>query len=393
VLSVSLKCHAKSPLQTRLGALNRPRCWAVGAALVLLLSQAPAAWAAYAVTALSGPKGWAYGLNGSGQVVGLANGQATLWSGGTSTDLGTLGGPTSIAYSINNAGQIAGVAYDAGLNRRAALWAGGPANDLGTLAGGSFAAAQSINDLGQVVGFSGLAANPLAFSATLWSGGVATDLGGLGGLGTASLAQGINNAGQVVGVSDTAGSGGYHAALWSAGSITDLGTLGGNNSWAFGINESGLAVGWGELMDYVTYHATVWGPGGTTTDLGTLAGGNLSQAYAVNNVGDVVGFSNLDPTSTLTYATLWSAGTVINLNDYLAANEQANGWVLTAALAINDQGWIIANADNLFTGETMAYLFMVPEPSALVLVLAALLALGLRAVQARKASPAAASVA
>jgi probable HAF family extracellular repeat protein len=81
--------------------------------------------------------------------------------------------------------------------------------DLGTL-GEGVAAAKSINDAGQVVGWSATEQGEHAF---LWSDGVMTDLGTLPG-GSYSRALGINAAGEIVGFSQTA-THEQHATLWT----------------------------------------------------------------------------------------------------------------------------------------------------------------------------------
>jgi probable HAF family extracellular repeat protein len=106
----------------------------------------------------------------------------------------------------------------------------------------------------------------------------------------------INSHSQVAGVNV---SGGFYRAVRYDGSWTDLGTLGGSESFAGGIEVSGRVAGYARLGSGLV-HAFLWTPGGTDgipgnpqmKDLGTL-GGNNSQGYAVNDTGQVTGYSDL----------------------------------------------------------------------------------------------------
>ena len=72
--------------------------------------------------------------------------------------------------------------------------------------------------------------------------------------------------------------------------MTDLGTLGGDESWAWGINALGQVVGWSEIEPGSdVHHAFLWEKS-MMTDLGTLGGQN-SLGYAINALGQVAGKS------------------------------------------------------------------------------------------------------
>ena len=100
-------------------------------------------------------------INDYGQVVGshwvrsldsndVDRPRATLWSGGTAIDLGTLGGEESVAHDINNAGQIVGEAYLADGPSHAFLYQDGVMTDL--TPGDHWSEAVAINAAGDVVG-------------------------------------------------------------------------------------------------------------------------------------------------------------------------------------------------------------------------------------------------
>ena len=97
--------------------------------------------------------------------------------------------------------------------------------------------------------------------------------------------------------------------------ITDIGTLGGPNvrgDYGFGINDVGQVVGISSSP--TERHAFLWDRG-TITDLGTLGGyerGTFSQASAINNQGQVVGYSQYylpDGNTTAGSGFIWTSRT------------------------------------------------------------------------------------
>jgi len=207
-----------------------------------------------------------------------------------------------IPTAVNTSGAVVGYGdAPGGGTIHAFLYSNGQTIDLGTLPGGDFSEALAINSSGEVVGDSTVADG--ATHAFLYSGGQMTDLGTLPG-GFLSYATGINDSGAVVGWSDTLQPGTTypqpdHAFLYSGGHMTDLGNLSAshqfvNFSHALAINNAGQVTGW-SITDALETHAFLYS-GGTMSDLGTL-GGTESRGLAINNLGEVVGFSGRSDSS------------------------------------------------------------------------------------------------
>ena len=309
----------------------------------------------------------AYGLNASGQVVGVsveASGEAHAFLyDGTLHGLGSLGGTWSVGYGINDAGQVVGVAATTDGNGRAFLY-DGTMHDLGTL-GGTSSEAHGINAAGQVTGAANISgdaeSHAFLYNATMH------DLGTLGG--TSSIGYAINAAGQVTGSSviGLPANDFRHAYLYD-GTMHDLGTIDGPESEGYGINATGQVAGAsGEFNDA---HAFFYD--GTMHGLGTL-GGAFSYAQGINNVGKVVGYS-LTTDNNAEHAFVYDGiNGMVDLNSLI---DPLSGWELNTAFGINDLGQICG--DGFINGDVHAFLMTpVPEPSTFLLGIVALTGMGL----------------
>ena len=117
-----------------------------------------------------------------------------------------------------------------------------------------------------------------------------------------------------------------------------MGTLGGLNSDAYGLNNRGQVVGFSEMADYAV-HAFLWDADTGMTDIGTIADYWGREALAINTAGQVIGVVYDDQGGNMR-PFLYADGVMHDLNDLIPAG---SGWVLRNASAINNAGMIVGN--------------------------------------------------
>jgi len=328
-------------------------------ALVVLPARGHANAIAYTVTDL-GANLEPQSINASGQVTGwikLGGGvqHPFFYDGATVTDLGSLGGTGSKGFGINAAGHIVG--YSAG----AFVWNGTTMSALDPASAGS-SEAFGINASGQVAGESG--GRPV-----MWTGTTQISLGTLPGAVSFpdGTAQGINDLGQVTGIARNINTN-FRAFLYTAGTgMTDLGTLGGTDSFGFAINNSGQVTGWSNPFGSGSVaHAFLYTAGTGMIDLGTL-GGSSSKGFGINAAGDVIGMRAL--TGNASEAFIYTEGTMYDLLSLLVPGSSVSGLSINPlGNSINDSGQIVATG-TIGNSSHALLLTPTPEPSSAVLLL------------------------
>jgi len=240
--------------------------------------------------------------------------------------------------------------------------AGYSITDLGMLAGTTSSKGVSINDLGQVAGTSStrgfiysngtmtdLGAPPVAFitsgmntsgqiagyayvdnvlTSFLYNGGTLTTLGFVGQVNA------INDKGQMTGQDKS----NQNAMIYSNGVMTYLGTLGGASSLGYAINNSGQVAGY-SLTSSGQAQAFLYS-NGAMTGIGTLGGTN-SYAYAINESGQVTGTAGIN--GDIAHAFIYSNGKMTDLG-------------LGCGYGINNAGQVVgmsANHATLYSNDTM----------------------------------------
>jgi len=268
----------------------------------------------------------------------LACGEAAY----TVTDLGTFGGSVSSARAVNNAGQVIGWVLQTPPPSWNYLWdpEGGVTNLNGLL--GARTGPADINDLGEIAYVAHLGV-PEEQHAFLWDGvGASEDLGAFGPLR-------MNNTGMVVGTVDGE-TWRWHTVVWDReDGFRDIGALS-SDAWSYpyDVNDLGEVVGesttalaptghpfvQGEIDPEVQHHPFLWSETGGMQDLGTL-GGDFARARGINNASHVVGVSYLGGASSAYRAFLWDDGSGMWDLGVLPGHESSDAW------AINESGEIV----------------------------------------------------
>jgi probable HAF family extracellular repeat protein len=335
------------------------------------------------------------GIADSGQVTGFSNlpdgkgRRAVAWFDGQLVRVDPIGGTnSSFAWSgTSNSSLAVGITQTAALQTRkdgwscraffpvdaakylcvGFAWEGGRLIPLPTL-GGENSFASSSNNQRQVVGWAETAiadatcidSTDRGFLAVRWdlSRNETVPLAPYG-YDTASAATAISDRGHVVGISgDCDQSVGRrsarHAVMWHNGAVIDLNNLG-SDAWntPTAITRDGdIVVGFanspGASADEPSFRAWLWTeredlactklPGTNICDLGTLDPGGTSEAWGVNEQGQVVGTA-CSPAG-YCRAFLWEGGTMKDL-DLLKG---VYPYRLLNAMDINNRGQITGRA-------------------------------------------------
>lgn len=329
--------------------------------------------------------GW---VTGTSNLKGNVDENAVLWLGGSRTNLGTLGGPNSaVLWPVHNdRGLIVGVSDTSirdlygetwscgaffppshtGYTCQGFLWQNREMTALPTL-GGSNGFATGANNSGEMVGWAEttvqdttcISPQIFQFLPVVYGPKVneiaplAPYPGDPDGAATA-----INDKGEIVGISGTCGIavGGpsaYHAVVWQNGVPTALSTLGGvENNTPMEINNVGQIVGFSDLPgDQSGFNAVLWEADGNIQNLGLLPGDFFSEATGINDKGQIVGES-CNASFTLCTAVIWQNGVMTDLNALIPHGSL----YLFFANDINASGEITGVALNEKTGELVGYM-------------------------------------
>ncbi|MHC4127268.1 MAG: DUF3466 family protein [Planctomycetota bacterium] len=311
----------------------------------------------------------AFGISENGTIAGWAAGTgAVIWDESGIVALGHPGGVFAVeARAVNDAGQVACVGEGNPQTYQSYFWENGTWTPIGALPGLPDSIVEDIDSAGRIVGRSLIVGPGAPDRAFIWEVGVFTELGTLG---DSSKAYGINEVGQVVGTSLAelpGGELGLRGFLWDNGRMTALDPLAGDvATQAFDVNDAGEIVGssWYHTTQFFTVdQATLWRDDGIEViDLGVVpaAPGSCSSnpywhksiARAINNHGQIVGEAMCITSGAPKAAFLWEDGVTHNLNDLIP---QGTGLDLRSARDINDAGQIVGYGINQ-AGELRAFL-------------------------------------
>jgi len=213
------------------------------------------------------------GINDQGLLAGSYTGAGAVFgfmeNGATFQTLPNLsGGTQGQANAINRATDLAGWVTNSSDHEQAAIWRNNTLILLGDL-GGNYGEAMDLNNYGQAVGASNIAAS--SYTPDYTANGNKT----------------LAAAGSLAPMNDSLS----HAFLWQNGVLYDLNAfLPGNSGWilqcATGINDSGQIVGYGTLNGVLT--AYVLTPAASTPVSGAGALSLSQSAYTTTNSNGTV---------------------------------------------------------------------------------------------------------
>jgi probable HAF family extracellular repeat protein len=235
----------------------------------------------------------------------------------TLRDLGTLGGNSSWGQTLNDRGQVAGYSELADGRYEPFRWQNGVMTRIVTP--GTSALGRLINNRGQVAGT--WAPSPSQSSrGFLWD-----ETGGFRDLSPIANVIDVNDRGQAVGwaYSEEAG---QQAYLYDRGVVRPLTPpVPGGQSYVVGINERGQIAGGGTDADGRRVVAR-WSPSGAVTNLG------IGEAAGINADGVIIGTGPLQE-DTYPPAYAWRGTTRISLADLGGGGSRT--------YAINDRGVVV----------------------------------------------------
>ena len=312
--------------------------------------------------------GWSFAtdVNDQGQVAGYSRTQSDgaehgfIWEDGVLTDI-HLGQLASHASALNNQGAVVGTYYQ-DVRWRGYIWTAEtghteiPINDMTT----NQNIPEDINNAGQVVGHIEVMGYVYAY---IWSDAAGLQFLSVPNTGP-SQANGINDLGQAVGDSYDYGDPPTNAVLWlpepayglPAGvhRLGALSTLWGYSK-AYAINNLGQIVGnssTDELDEqgYPIFSAFRW-QNNVMSDLGTMPGFDRSSAVDVNDSGQIIGAvsNRTGPSCVVT----WIDDEPIDLHQLIPFD---SGWELYSVSAISNRGEIVGNG--YYNGDDRLHAFL-----------------------------------
>ena len=338
----------------------------------------PSYAAQYSIEVLPAPITEAAAINARGDIVGDSFVYEHRTHTVTTLSCSGTGCNVYGANAINDLGVIAGTIVDPAVGFEAVIWKS-PSEAPTLLSPGNQTMADALSDLGDVAGSNNNGHEDNA--ADIWTTPKYPQIA-LGTLvtcevcvfGPSSTALAVNNRRRVVGYSDfgyTTTSdpfgpsvSGVHAFMWSDGHMTDLAMMSSDPSinfdFASSVNDLDEVVGSSSSTDGVTTALAY--RNGVIKSLGSLdkQPTSNSQANSINDRGEIVGWSDLHPAGgqpSAPRAFVYSRRRMANLMSELdTADPASQTAVLTNAVAINCDGWIVANGFDSVTGDNHAYL-------------------------------------